>query len=110
MFDSLFEINTLKEQLQGQDNTIRNLKVQVSKLKEKHNETDHAVDNKTLESQNIELTKDVTALQAQNELFRAENATIKQHYKDLYDSIKKTRASTFEKTSSFLTEIEKLKA
>ncbi|GJS75198.1 integrase, catalytic region, zinc finger, CCHC-type containing protein [Tanacetum coccineum] len=59
---------------------------------------------------NIELIEHVTTLQEQNERFRAENEKVKQHYKELYDSIKITRAKTIEKTASLLTEIEKLKA
>ncbi|GJU18048.1 hypothetical protein Tco_1146014 [Tanacetum coccineum] len=43
-------------------------------------------------------------------LFRAENEKVKQHYKELYDSIKITRAKTIEKTTSLLTKNEKLKA
>ncbi|GJZ63900.1 retrovirus-related pol polyprotein from transposon TNT 1-94 [Tanacetum coccineum] len=35
-FDSFFKINNLKEQLQEKDNTIRNLKDQVSKLNDRH--------------------------------------------------------------------------
>ncbi|GKA26737.1 hypothetical protein Tco_0712846 [Tanacetum coccineum] len=41
---------------------------------------------------------------------RAEKKEVKQHSKELYDSIKITRAKTFEKTSSLLTKNEKLKA
>ncbi|GJU57059.1 hypothetical protein Tco_1234825 [Tanacetum coccineum] len=54
--------------------------------------------------------KKVTALQEQNELFRTENEKVKQHYKELYDSIKITRAKTIEKTTCLLTKNEKLKA
>ncbi|GKB16996.1 hypothetical protein Tco_0850919 [Tanacetum coccineum] len=39
-----------------------------------------------------------------------ENEKVNQHYKELYDSIKLTRAKTIEKTTSLLTEIETLKA
>nr|GEZ00360.1 hypothetical protein [Tanacetum cinerariifolium] len=46
----------------------------------------------TTDSQIIKLNDQVTNLQAQNDLSRAENDKIKQHYKDLYDSIKITRA------------------
>nr|GEV01692.1 hypothetical protein [Tanacetum cinerariifolium] len=45
---------------------------------------------KTTDSHITKLTDQVTHLQAQNDLFRAENDKIKQHYKDLYDSIKIT--------------------
>ncbi|GJU21423.1 retrovirus-related pol polyprotein from transposon TNT 1-94 [Tanacetum coccineum] len=86
-FDPVFEINKMKEQLQGKSNTIRKLKEQISHMNEKRSEADQ-----------------------QNKRFRTENGRIKQHYKELYDSIKITRAKTTEKTFSLLTENEKLKA
>ncbi|GKE24786.1 hypothetical protein Tco_1436298 [Tanacetum coccineum] len=109
-FDSFFEINKMKEQLQGNNNTIRQLKVQISHMKERHSEADHILDFKALDSHNLELTEHVTALQEQNEHFRAKNEEVKQHYKESYDSIKIISAKTIEKTSSLLTENEKLKA
>ncbi|GJU49759.1 integrase, catalytic region, zinc finger, CCHC-type containing protein [Tanacetum coccineum] len=45
----------------------------------------------------------------QNELFRAENGKIKQHYKELYNSIKITRAKHLEQTTALLTKNESLK-
>ncbi|GKC61543.1 retrovirus-related pol polyprotein from transposon TNT 1-94, partial [Tanacetum coccineum] len=54
--------------------------------------------------------KDVTDLLEQNERLRAEIEKVKQHYKELFESIKITRASTNEQTSSLLTQIEDLKA
>ncbi|GJV33834.1 retrovirus-related pol polyprotein from transposon TNT 1-94 [Tanacetum coccineum] len=57
-----------------------------------------------------QLTEKVTVLQEQNKLFRAENAKIKQHYKELYDSIKITRAKHIEQTTALTTENENLKA
>ncbi|GJX40299.1 retrovirus-related pol polyprotein from transposon TNT 1-94 [Tanacetum coccineum] len=109
-FDSFFEINKIKEQLQGKNNTIRPLKVQISLMNERRSEADRILDFKALDSQNIALTEHVTALKEQNERFRAKNEKVKQHYKELYDSIKITRAKTIEKTSSLLIENEKLKA
>ncbi|GJS09991.1 hypothetical protein Tco_0366787 [Tanacetum coccineum] len=53
---------------------------------------------------------DVTALIEQNDCDRVELEKVKQHYKELYDSIKITRAHTSEKTSTMLNEIESLKA
>ncbi|GJU70056.1 hypothetical protein Tco_1256315 [Tanacetum coccineum] len=58
----------------------------------------------------FELTEKVIVLQEQNELFRAENAKIRYHYKELYDSIKITRAKHIEQTTTLLTENENLKA
>ncbi|GJU50287.1 retrovirus-related pol polyprotein from transposon TNT 1-94 [Tanacetum coccineum] len=56
-----------------------------------------------------QLTEKVTVLQEQNELFRAENQKVKQHYKELYDSIKITRAKHIEQTTALLTENKNLK-
>ncbi|GKC08193.1 hypothetical protein Tco_0999803 [Tanacetum coccineum] len=54
--------------------------------------------------------QDVTALIEQNDCVRIELEKVKQHYKELYDSIKIKRAHTSEKTSTMLNEIESLKA
>ncbi|GJV15499.1 retrovirus-related pol polyprotein from transposon TNT 1-94 [Tanacetum coccineum] len=45
-----------------------------------------------------------------NERLRAEMEKVKQHYKEMFESIKITRTSTNEQTSSLLTQIEDLKA
>ncbi|GJT45400.1 retrovirus-related pol polyprotein from transposon TNT 1-94 [Tanacetum coccineum] len=75
-FDSFFKINKMK----AKDNTIRNLKVQISQMNERHSEADRILDIKALDSQNTELTEKIT------------------------------RARTIEKTTSLLTENENLKA
>ncbi|GJZ74846.1 retrovirus-related pol polyprotein from transposon TNT 1-94 [Tanacetum coccineum] len=93
-FDSVFEINKMKASLQGKDNTIMKLKVQISQLKETRSEVDRTLDFRALDFQITELTEKVTVLQEQNKLFRAENVTIKQHYKEFYDNIKITSAKT----------------
>ncbi|GKA45650.1 hypothetical protein Tco_0738446 [Tanacetum coccineum] len=56
-----------------------------------------------LETMNIELEHSVATL-------RKENETLKQHYKDLYDSIKITRSKTTEQTTSLLANNAELKA
>nr|GEW71062.1 integrase, catalytic region, zinc finger, CCHC-type, peptidase aspartic, catalytic [Tanacetum cinerariifolium] len=101
---------TFTPQRQLKDNTIRTLKEKISHMTERRSEVDRSLDVKALISQNKELIENVTTLQEQNEPFRAENEKVKQHYKELYDSIKITRAKTIEKTSSLLTKNEKLKA
>nr|GEW18202.1 retrovirus-related Pol polyprotein from transposon TNT 1-94 [Tanacetum cinerariifolium] len=93
-FDSFFEINKMKEQLLGKNNTIIKLKEQLSHINERRSEADLTLDFKALDSQNIELIEHVTALQQQNERFRVENEKVKQHYKELYDSIKITRVNS----------------
>ncbi|GJT41787.1 hypothetical protein Tco_0941652 [Tanacetum coccineum] len=54
-FDSFFEINKMKEQLQGKNNIIRKLKDQISHMNERRSEADRILDFKALDSQNIEL-------------------------------------------------------
>ncbi|GJY44647.1 hypothetical protein Tco_0432860, partial [Tanacetum coccineum] len=73
-------------------------------------EADRTLDLKALDFQITQLTEKVTNLQEQNDLFRAENAKIKQHYKELYDSFKITRAKTIENITALLAKNENLKA
>ncbi|GJV19619.1 hypothetical protein Tco_1368639 [Tanacetum coccineum] len=50
-FDTVFEINKMKASLQGKDNTIRKLKVQISQLKETRSEADRTLDFRALDFQ-----------------------------------------------------------
>ncbi|GJV28372.1 hypothetical protein Tco_1384820 [Tanacetum coccineum] len=109
-FDTVFTIKKMKAQLQEKTNTIRELKVQISIMTRKRSEADLIIDFRALDSQNKELAEHVTALQNHNASFKVENEKVKQHYKELYDSIKITRANSNDKISSLLTEIENLKA
>ncbi|GJX25388.1 hypothetical protein Tco_0231684 [Tanacetum coccineum] len=90
------DIKNLEHQIQEKDNVIRDLKVLVSNMNDRSCEPYNA--------------KDVTDLLEQNEHFRVEIEKVKEHYKELLESIKITRVSTKEKTSSLLTQIEDLKA
>ncbi|GKA21988.1 hypothetical protein Tco_0707950 [Tanacetum coccineum] len=82
----------MKASIQGKDNAIKKLRTHISQLNETRSEA-----------------KKINVLQEQNELFRAENGKIKQHYKELYDSIKITRAKHLEESTALLTENESLK-
>ncbi|GJW46129.1 integrase, catalytic region, zinc finger, CCHC-type containing protein [Tanacetum coccineum] len=73
-------------------------------------EANRTLDFRALDFQITQLTEKVIVLQEQNELFRAENAKIKQDYKELYDSIKITRAKHIKQTTTLLTENENMKA
>ncbi|GJS92097.1 hypothetical protein Tco_0774733 [Tanacetum coccineum] len=99
-FNSVFVIGQMKASLQGKDNVIQKLKMQISHLKETRSELDLTRDFRALDFQISQLTEKVNVLQEQNELFRAENAKIKQHYKELYDSIKITRAKHLEQITA----------
>ncbi|GJY35380.1 retrovirus-related pol polyprotein from transposon TNT 1-94 [Tanacetum coccineum] len=98
-----------KLEIQSRGNTIRELKEKISRLTKKNSDTDPTFDLKALVSQNKDLTAKLNALHDLNECFRAENAKVKQHYKELYDSIKITRAKTTDQNNSLLSEIEHLK-
>ncbi|GJR87279.1 retrovirus-related pol polyprotein from transposon TNT 1-94 [Tanacetum coccineum] len=109
-FDSVFVIGKMKASLQGKDNVIKKLKTQISHLQKTRSEADRTLDFRALDFQITQLTEKVTVLQEQDELFRAENEKIKQHYKELYDSIKIKRAKNIEHTTALTTENENLKA
>ncbi|GKC03665.1 retrovirus-related pol polyprotein from transposon TNT 1-94 [Tanacetum coccineum] len=108
-FNSVFVIGQMKASLQGKDNVIQKLKMQISQLKETRSELDRTLDFRARDFQISQLTEKVNVLQEQNELFRAENAKIKQHYKELYDSIKITRAKHTEQITALKNENESLK-
>ncbi|GJV30905.1 retrovirus-related pol polyprotein from transposon TNT 1-94 [Tanacetum coccineum] len=83
----------------------------LSKLLDKVQKDDHTELVKRFSNLEItQLTDKVIIIQEQNKLFRTENAKIKQHYKELYDSIKITRAKHIEQTTALLTKNENLKA
>nr|GEZ14028.1 hypothetical protein [Tanacetum cinerariifolium] len=108
-FDSVFVIGKMQASLQGKDNVIRQLKKELSQLQVTGRDTDRALRVQTTESQITKLTNQVTHLQAQNDLFRAKNDKIKQHYKELYDSIKITHAKHIEHVTKVTTENVNLK-
>ncbi|GKA48761.1 hypothetical protein Tco_0741719, partial [Tanacetum coccineum] len=108
-FDLVFVIEKMKASIQGKDNAIKKLRMQISQLKETRSEADRTLDFRTLDFQITQLTEKINVLQEQNELFRAENGKIKQHYKELYDYIKITHAKHLEQTTAILTENESLK-
>ncbi|GJR03027.1 hypothetical protein Tco_0526011 [Tanacetum coccineum] len=108
-FDSVFVIKKMKASIQGKDNAIKKLRMQISQLNEARSEADLTLDFKVLDFQITQLTDKVTVLQEQNELFRVKNAKIKQPYKELYDSIKITCDKHIDQTTALVTENENLK-
>nr|GEW56013.1 retrovirus-related Pol polyprotein from transposon TNT 1-94 [Tanacetum cinerariifolium] len=101
-FDSVFVIGKMQASFQGKDNVIRQFKKQISQLQVTRSDTDRTLTVRTL-------TEQVTNLQAQNDLFRTENDKIKQHYKELYDSIKIARIKYIEQVTTLTTENVNLK-
>ncbi|GJY58543.1 hypothetical protein Tco_0458435 [Tanacetum coccineum] len=107
-FDAFFELNEKDAQLQTHRNTIHKLKAQIYHLKANKSDVTGTLLPQPLESQNFHLQDTINKLQKENDCFRAKNSKIKQHYKELYDSIKITRATHIEKITSLLNEIETL--
>ncbi|GJW11336.1 retrovirus-related pol polyprotein from transposon TNT 1-94 [Tanacetum coccineum] len=82
-FNSVFVIGQMKASLQGKDNVIQKLKMQISQFQETRSELDRPLDLRGRDFQISQLTEEVNSLQEQNELFRAENAKIYEQYMDL---------------------------
>ncbi|GKA09526.1 hypothetical protein Tco_0688857 [Tanacetum coccineum] len=74
---------------------------QFSKVKSNEAKIKHDID--VIETINIELEHKVAKLLKENE-------TLKRHYKELFDSIKMTRAKTIEHTTSFIAKNDDFKA
>ncbi|GJV74852.1 hypothetical protein Tco_1506436 [Tanacetum coccineum] len=97
-FHEFFEINELKAQLQAKNSTINNLKEQIKNVHEKSNEAKVKHDIDVIETINIELEHKVAKLLKENE-------HLKQTYKELYDSIKKTRIQTKDHNDSLIAQV-----
>ncbi|GJW82922.1 hypothetical protein Tco_0156067 [Tanacetum coccineum] len=104
-FCEFFEINDLKAQLQAKTTLICNLKNQIKSVKEASNEPKVKHDIDVLKTINIELESSVAKLLAENEEINKENEHLTQTYKDLYDSIKKTRIQTKDHNDSLIAQV-----
>ncbi|GJV28969.1 retrovirus-related pol polyprotein from transposon TNT 1-94 [Tanacetum coccineum] len=76
-------------------------------LKEKGNEAKVKNDIDVIETINIELEHSVAKLLAENEQLHKENEHLKQTYKDLFDSIKRTRVQTKNQNDSLMEQLNK---
>ncbi|GJZ19348.1 hypothetical protein Tco_0555938 [Tanacetum coccineum] len=97
-FHEFFKINDLKAQLQAKTTLICNLKNQIKSVKKASNETKLKKEINVLESS-------VAKLLAENEKLNKENEHLKQTYKELYDSIKKTRIQTKDHNDSLIAQV-----
>nr|GEV52353.1 hypothetical protein [Tanacetum cinerariifolium] len=106
-FREFFEINDLKAWLQAKTTLICNLKNQIKSVKEASNEAILKTEINVLETINIELESSVAKLLAENEKLNKENEHLKQTYKELYDSIKKTRIQTKDHNDSLIAQVNR---
>nr|GEU45161.1 hypothetical protein [Tanacetum cinerariifolium] len=100
-FYEFFEINDLKAQLQAKTTLICSLKNQIKSVKEARNEAKVKNDIDVIETINIELEHSMAKLLAANEQLHKENKHLKQTYKELFDSIKKTRVQNKDNNTKF---------
>ncbi|GJS41065.1 retrovirus-related pol polyprotein from transposon TNT 1-94 [Tanacetum coccineum] len=92
-------------QLQAKDTTISNLKKQVHSLSGKCNQATVKKDIDEYETINIELEHSVAKLLRENKHLRKEREHLKNTYKELYDSIKKTRVQTKYHSDSLIAQL-----
>jgi hypothetical protein len=85
------------------------MRAQIAQLKSPMNVVIDTHKPMSADSQNFQLQNIISKLRHENDCFQAENSKVKQHYKELYDSIKITRDKTNENITSLLNEIENLK-
>ncbi|GJY81242.1 hypothetical protein Tco_0493993 [Tanacetum coccineum] len=90
-----YQNQVLKEGQQGQ---FLNVKSNEAKVK-------HDID--VIETINIELEHSVAKLLAENEQLHKEKEHLKQTYKDLFDSIKRTRVQTKDQNDSLMAQLNK---
>ncbi|GJY40758.1 copia protein [Tanacetum coccineum] len=89
--NAIFEINKLRQQLQGKDDTIRNLDAQINIMK-------------------IQLKDTITSLRIQLDGLKVENVSLKRRYDELSKANTHSRTAYTEKLSAFTAENTKLKA
>ncbi|GJU09240.1 hypothetical protein Tco_1125670 [Tanacetum coccineum] len=108
---AIFEINKLRQQLQGKDDTIRNLDAQINIMKVLNvGTTEGSCDQQALETDRIQLKDTITSLRIQLDGLKVENVSLKRRYDELSKANTHSRTAYTEKLSAFTAENTKLKA
>nr|GEV64754.1 putative reverse transcriptase domain-containing protein [Tanacetum cinerariifolium] len=100
--EEYFENNDLKAQLQDKDTTICKLKETVISIRENNKEKNVHLDRRELETINEELENSVAKLLSETSIFVKKINHVKQIFKDLFNSIKKTHVRTKEQSNSLI--------
>ncbi|GJZ35749.1 hypothetical protein Tco_0581566 [Tanacetum coccineum] len=109
--NAIFEINKLRQQLQGKDDTIRNLDAQINIMKVLNvGSTEGSCDQQALETDRIQLKDTITSLRIQLDGLKVENVSLKRRYDELSKANNHSRTAYTEKLSAFTAENTKLKA
>ncbi|GJS33845.1 hypothetical protein Tco_0532227 [Tanacetum coccineum] len=99
------ELLKTKDMLLARTTLICNLKKQIKSVKETSNEAKVKNNIDVIETINIELEHSVAKLLAANEQLHKENEHLKQTYKELFDSIKKTKVQNKDNSESLISQI-----
>ncbi|GJW83102.1 hypothetical protein Tco_0156247 [Tanacetum coccineum] len=109
--NAIFEINKLRKQLQGKDDTIRNLDAQINIMKVLNvGSTEGSYDQQALETDRIQLKDTITSLRIQLDGLKVENVSLKRRYDELSQANTHSRTAYTEKLSALTSENTKLKA
>ncbi|GJV90087.1 retrovirus-related pol polyprotein from transposon TNT 1-94 [Tanacetum coccineum] len=109
--NAIFEINKLRKQLQGKDDTIRNLDAQINIMKVLNvGSTEGSCDQQALETDRIQLKDTITSLRIQLDGLKVENVSLQRRYDELSKANTHSRTAYTEKLSALTSENTKLKA
>ncbi|GJS39600.1 hypothetical protein Tco_0564643 [Tanacetum coccineum] len=108
--NAIFEINKLRKQLQGKDDTIRNLDAQINIMKVLNvGSTAGSCDQQALETDRIQLKDTITSLRIQLDGLKVENVSLKRRYDELSKANTHSRTAYTEKINALTAENAKLK-
>ncbi|GJU44722.1 retrovirus-related pol polyprotein from transposon TNT 1-94 [Tanacetum coccineum] len=100
----------LRQQLQGKDDTIRNLDAQINIMKVLNvGSTEGSCDQQALETDRIQLKDTITSLRIQLDGLKVENVSLKRRYDELSKANIHSRTAYTEKINALTAEIAKLK-
>ncbi|GJT66860.1 hypothetical protein Tco_1018340 [Tanacetum coccineum] len=109
--NAIFEINKLRKQLQGKDDTIRNLETQINITRMLNvGSTEGSCDQQALETDRIQLQDMITSLRIQLDGLKVENVSLKRRYDELSKANTHSRTAYTEKLSALTAEHTKLQA
>ncbi|GJV26186.1 hypothetical protein Tco_1378881 [Tanacetum coccineum] len=101
----------LKDQLQGKDDTIKNLQTQINITKMLNvGPTVGIFDKQALERELTQLKDAITSVRIQNDGFKVENMNLKQHYQELSKASTHSRDVLMGKITALTAENAKLKS
>ncbi|GKB71782.1 hypothetical protein Tco_0933194 [Tanacetum coccineum] len=108
--NAIFEINKLRDQLQGKDTTIRNLDAQINIMKVLNvGSTEGSCDQQALETELTQLKDALTSVRIQIDGYKAENVNLKRRYEELSKSNAYSRSTFTAKINALTAENAKLK-